>query len=115
MPLRLALPAILALLILAAFTLILTEGSWLGVLLAAALIILIHAALIYALRDSDSEWRHVHDHQSLLCPACRYDLRNSADRGPCPECGSAYDKSDLPRIWNEILHGERPAPDRAEP
>ena len=85
-------------------------GSWAGLVVAVVLIILIHAALLYALRASHSTTGQVRDHNFELCPTCYYDLRRSAPAGPCPECGRDYDKSALPALWTRILQGDPPPP-----
>lgn len=38
----------------------------------------------------------------LACPGCDYDLRASAERGVCPECGRAYTHKDVREYWSEM-------------
>lgn len=50
-----------------------------------------------------------YDHNFLVCPTCRYDLRHLAERGKCPECGEPYRYEELPDIWrNELGEVEMP-------
>ncbi len=43
--------------------------------------------------------RIVKEHDFLICPQCRFDLRGLSDPGRCPECGRTYSKNDLERTW----------------
>lgn len=47
-------------------------------------------------------------HGYRFCPECGYDLRQSPDTGPCPECGIPYDPDSLRLRWESEPKAELP-------
>lgn len=43
------------------------------------------------------------DHQ--MCKFCGYDLRNTEEPGPCPECGRKFEVADLRDYWERKFEG----------
>ena len=39
-----------------------------------------------------------------LCLRCQYPLDPNSQRGRCPECGDAYELSDVERKWREGIN-----------
>lgn len=45
--------------------------------------------------------RHIRGVEYGACPHCLYDLRGREERGPCPECGRAYEMNNVRAVWRE--------------
>lgn len=75
-----------------------------SIMLALAAVLAIIVLAFIALIVSRSGYGHtrllrLRAHGYRFCPECGYDLRQSAESGPCPECGVAYDPENLRLRW----------------
>ena len=82
----------------------------LGALIAALVVIVIVFIALIASRSSYGHTRllRLRAHAYRFCPECGYDLRQSPDAGPCPECGIAYDPESLRLRWESEPKAEVP-------
>lgn len=44
--------------------------------------------------------RRIERSDGFLCLNCHYDLHGLPDEGDCPECGEAYERTRLERLWS---------------
>lgn len=55
--------------------------------------------------------RLIAEHDSMICPRCRYLLDDLGESGACPECGRAYTASELRELWHRAYWSHARIPD----
>lgn len=75
---------------------------WIG---AVAIGAVVAAILLFVWRITRFA-RRIAESDGFLCLNCHYDLHGLPDVGECPECGEAYERSRLERLWNSWLQDQ---------
>ncbi len=48
--------------------------------------------------------RFLRANDGMVCPKCRYLLRDLPGAGNCPECGRSYTAAELRRLWSQVYY-----------